>query len=542
MTEVNQKFKIHQQIFKALKKKALSFEGRAPRELKEYRKNHEELANRRFLASTLKELLESIKKSNIVYLGDFHTFDQSSKNIVRILNAIQQVEKKIIIAVEFIHQNKQHVIDNYLSGAITELEFLEDINYQESWRFPWNHYKQFFDLAKNSGLQVVGLNSIGQLQERDTKAAEIISQFHGPGNLIIVIFGELHMSPNKLPQKVSDRIKATFPYTIVHQNLEAIYWQLAKNGVPDDPIVKFNQSEFVIQTSPPWIKYESMIYWYQHLSDDPSFDIHEYIIEFGTKLFDSNAQDNFLFISKAFLEILNQPVTGEILLDYNLYDHSGLSYVSKKLKKVAPKSVANFYARLLLTGKSFKLPYSNDFYCSNYSVNRLSYLAGKRVFDLIIKLNNPGFKEQQIYSKGGNEKRFIFFFYQSLMGYLSSKILNPYLKCDMYQDLARQLSALKNKPALKKKLQLTLDILDGHSRLHILLKSQTLRVIYSSAFLTAHIVADSIFENFYKTEKKEFYRIMDLVTNGDLSRNRFIELKSIVFPNNEYKIQKKRFF
>jgi hypothetical protein len=329
---------------------------------------------------------------------------------------------------------------------------------------------------------------------------------------------------------------------IVHQNLEAIYWRLSSKREGLNQIIKFNNHEYVLQTSPPWIKYESMIYWYQHLSDDPDFDIHEYIIEHGTKLFDSNSNDNFIFLSKALLDILNHPTNEERLHDFNLYDHSKVEYVSETLNKITSKPVCNFYQHLLTTGKSFKFPFTNNFYCSNYSINRLSYIAGKHVYNIILESNINNFNPNDIFKPGKNQKKFMSFFYQSIMAYLSSKIINPYLKCDMYQDLSRKLNDTKTSEVLKKKIKLTLNILDGQSKLQILLKGQTTRTIYSSSFLAGHILADSIFDKFYKTGDSMFDYIISLITSGDLSKIRFLELKTLVFPNNEYRLQKKRFF
>ena len=68
---------------------------------------------------------------------------------------------------EIVHQKNQEEITRYLNGTITELEFLEGINYHESWRFPWNHYKTFFDLAKKKNFEIIALNSEGTLKERD---------------------------------------------------------------------------------------------------------------------------------------------------------------------------------------------------------------------------------------------------------------------------------------------------------------------------------------------------------------------------------------
>ena len=70
-------------------------------------------------------------------------------------------------------------------------------------------------------------------------------------------------------------------------------------------IIKFNSSEFSLQSAPPWLKYESMLYWYEHLVEDPDFDIHNYIIETGKKVFNHEVQDNFFDLVKLILSSLN---------------------------------------------------------------------------------------------------------------------------------------------------------------------------------------------------------------------------------------------
>ena len=63
-----------------------------------------------------------------------------------------------------------------------------------------------------------------------------------------------------------------------------------------DKVLKFNKREYILLTSAPWLKYESQIYWYEHLSEDPEFDIHEYIIENGALNFSENVPENFYFL------------------------------------------------------------------------------------------------------------------------------------------------------------------------------------------------------------------------------------------------------
>ena len=70
-----------------------------------------------------------------------------------------------------------------------------------------------------------------------------------------------------------------------------------------------------------------MIYWYEHLSDDPEFDIHEYVFESGLKSFDSNIDENFFNLSQHLNKIFNLPLKPEEIENFNLYDHTRLAFI-----------------------------------------------------------------------------------------------------------------------------------------------------------------------------------------------------------------------
>ena len=141
-------------------------------------------------------------------------------------NLVKTKSKKLALGVEFVHIEFQNAINQYLDNLITEYEFLEAINYHESWRFPWNHYRFFFQMAKKNNLKVIALNSSGTLEERDIVAADIISDFHSENleTTLLVLFGELHIVPDKLPNLVKERIEGIHS-TIIHQNLDEVYWK-----------------------------------------------------------------------------------------------------------------------------------------------------------------------------------------------------------------------------------------------------------------------------------------------------------------------------
>ena len=116
--------------------------------------------------------------------------------------------------------------------------------------------------------------------------------------------------------------------------MEEIYWRIYDDNEPlasESSIVKLSDSEFSLQNSPPWIKYESMIYWYENLCDDPEFDLHDYIIETGMKSFNGNIYENFFYLCKKLSDTLEFNLQDEELEDFNIYDHRGLETILTKI-------------------------------------------------------------------------------------------------------------------------------------------------------------------------------------------------------------------
>jgi hypothetical protein len=269
MSDADKVWDLHKSIYKHLKKRAQGLEGGVSRELKSYQRNQRKYAKRPFKTVDADELFKAIRSSQVVFLGDFHSFDQNSRNLERLTRELIKQKNKFCLGVELVQEKNQESIEKYLKHQITELEFLEEIEYHDSWRFPWTYYRPFFEMARKHQLPIIGLNSEGNLQERDHRAAEILGSFieNNPQERMLVLIGELHIVPNKLPEKVAKKVENTLPdykATIIHQNLDEVYWKLHEIEIEKhNQIIQFNEWEYSLQTSPPWIKYESMIYWYE---------------------------------------------------------------------------------------------------------------------------------------------------------------------------------------------------------------------------------------------------------------------------------------
>ncbi|MFZ4712240.1 MAG: ChaN family lipoprotein [Bacteriovoracaceae bacterium] len=469
---------IYRQIHRYIKEKALSFETVGNAELISYQKNLKKIALSPFKFTSLEKMLKTCQESQIVYLGDFHTFDQSSKNLERILKALKKKNKKFILCLEMVHAEYQVYIDSFLAGNLTEREFLESINYHEAWRFPWNHYRALFDLAKKENIPIMGINTKGTLKQRDEFAAGMLSTFlhMDPDARLMVLYGEYHIAHNKIPKDVELKLgNKKIKQTIIQQNLEDVYWRLPKT--PRSQLIRFSSGEFHLQTSPPWIKYESMVYWFENLTDDGESDIYLEAVTTGLKSFDANVLDHFSLITKKIHHKLKFKKSDVDLEDFNLYDQTKLTSMTKKIRGMKNKRFQKYYSFLLASHQSFKLPSENTLYCPNYSINRLSYTCGLFVFSHL--KNRQGVKREDLLKSKDANDVFSYLLDQSFMGFLFSKIINPSRKCDLYLDLREKMNKSKRENEIAN-LELSLkflaakgsiDLPHGLNELHLIAKN-----------------------------------------------------------------------
>ncbi len=523
-------------LFDYMKSKAMGYEAEISNQLGSYRKNQIYYSQREFQKSNMNELIQSIHNSHVSYLGDFHTHDQNSRNLVRIIKTFLKNKSKFIIGLEMVHEEHQEYLDAFLKGFLTELEFLESINYSESWRFPWSHYKILFNYARENEIPIIALNSKGTLEQRDKRAAERINHFIELNSSIpvLVLFGELHINANKLPRRVKELSQGIkIRQTIIHQNLDEPYWRIVDHdqSIEENKIIKFNNFEFCLFSSPPWMKYESMCYWYENLLGDPDFDIHEYIIEKGLKLFTENTYDNFDLIVKQLVDILKfHP--GDSLEDFNVYDHQKINLIQEKIKSLKSKRLKEVYDYKLKYNKSFHIIGTNSLFCSNYSINRLSKLGGSFLLDLFLSDAQIDIDQLSL------EDFFVFLLFDSLYSYLSAKSLNPFLKCDMYLDIELKLRTNeKNRTVLKATLDFMKDIKSYKDKI----KKLSIIELVEVSTLIGEIFGEVLYNS--SSEKKDEEYPFFLNVKDSLNYKSFIDFtEENILKDNLYKMRRKRFF
>ncbi|HEY9807747.1 MAG TPA: ChaN family lipoprotein [Halomicronema sp.] len=107
-----------------------------------------------------------LEKANVVYLGETHDSEADHKAQLQIIQQLHSKNPKIAIAMEMFQRPFQEVIDDYLAGKITEIEFFEKSEYNKRWGFPWELYAPILRFAKANNLRVLALNTPTEVTQK----------------------------------------------------------------------------------------------------------------------------------------------------------------------------------------------------------------------------------------------------------------------------------------------------------------------------------------------------------------------------------------
>jgi len=108
---------------------------------------------------TNQEILQQLLKARIVYLGETHDSIEDHQAQLAIIQEMQRQNRKIAIALEMFQRPFQSVLDQYLAGKITEEQLIEQTEYNQRWRFPWEYYAPIVRFAALNKLPLLALNT-----------------------------------------------------------------------------------------------------------------------------------------------------------------------------------------------------------------------------------------------------------------------------------------------------------------------------------------------------------------------------------------------
>ena len=310
--------------------------------------------------------------------------------------------------------------------------FLKEVQWERKWGFPWTYYKPVFDFAKNNGLDVFALNvgvdkrSGVSLNYRDQFAAKLLHEIYlkNPESLIYVLYGDLHIAEKHLPDQFKRQFKGSekVKTASVYLNSERIYFDLVeKRKEFQVDVVRFNDRQFCIMGSPPWVKWQSyLMYLEKNFDVDLDYeDCWESDVDYTDHV------SNLIQMIYAGFHLQMKPS------DIEVYS-PGNPHVLKILGNLLGKENFHLAHSLIQNDQCFYIPEEGFFYLAKTTVNHAASLAGKYIHVQLCEYKKLlwNFPED-----------FLKLIWSEAMGFLLSKFVNPKRKAQSLVSLKRQLQA-----------------------------------------------------------------------------------------------------
>jgi aminopeptidase N len=121
------------------------------------------------LLRKLADVIENVAAKKIVYVGEYHDRFSNHSVQLQIIRALHAKNARFAIGMEMFQRPFQKTLDDYISGAIDEREFLNRSEYYKRWGFDYNLYKPILDFARQERVPVVALNLRREITEKVSK-------------------------------------------------------------------------------------------------------------------------------------------------------------------------------------------------------------------------------------------------------------------------------------------------------------------------------------------------------------------------------------
>ena len=230
------------------------------------REFHEEYASYQE-RSSWDDLVAACYQADVVFIGDYHALTGAQELAARLLTSVAERSAGVALGLEMVYGRHQRVLDRYMRGEIAETDFLKAIRYDLDWGYDWQGYRQVLEAARTHGVPAYGIDSAPRvgfrtIHRRDRYAAERLADLaeDHPDAHLVVLFGESHLASRHLPRQVRQCMKRRGlerRHVIVLQNLEAVAWRMAEDGLTQVEVARLAPDVFCHFNTSPISKYEA---------------------------------------------------------------------------------------------------------------------------------------------------------------------------------------------------------------------------------------------------------------------------------------------
>lgn len=116
------------------------------------------IATQNAAAVSFEELVEDLRFSRVIYVGETHTSREDHKIQLAVIKALYKKNPDLVIGMEMFDHSYQDVLDQWSAGKLDQKEFLQKVHWYANWRFDFSLYQDVMVFIKENRLRLVGLN------------------------------------------------------------------------------------------------------------------------------------------------------------------------------------------------------------------------------------------------------------------------------------------------------------------------------------------------------------------------------------------------
>ncbi len=106
--------------------------------------------------TSFQDMIEDISSATAIFIGEQHDDPAHHKTQLDVIQALRGKGKPLAIGIEMFKKENQHHLDSWVSGRITEENFIPV--FLENWGYGWKLYRDIFLYARENSIPLVGLN------------------------------------------------------------------------------------------------------------------------------------------------------------------------------------------------------------------------------------------------------------------------------------------------------------------------------------------------------------------------------------------------
>ena len=104
------------------------------------------------------QFINKIKDHHIILIGETHTNDQHHQVQFKIIKGLTEAGNSVCLALEMFTPQQNQILDDYISGKISEDVFLLQSNYFNTWGHNYRYYQPIFQYAREHKIKMYGIN------------------------------------------------------------------------------------------------------------------------------------------------------------------------------------------------------------------------------------------------------------------------------------------------------------------------------------------------------------------------------------------------